>query len=96
MTVAPKRMSALQKLRGARDILDIAIDHVERAHVGDSYKRRGVREQAFSAIGHAATLVAEAYALFAVEVLRAPIADPPNRTDECSSCGYAPCMCDQQ
>lgn len=77
MTVAPRRMSALQKLRGARDILDIAVDHVERAHTGAAYKRRGVREQAFSAIGHAATLVAEAYALFAVEVLRAKTGDEP-------------------
>ncbi len=77
VTVAPKRASALQKLRGARDILDVAISHVERAHAGDSFKRRGVREQSFSAIGHAATLVAEAYALFAVEVLRAKTGDEP-------------------
>lgn len=68
--VAPRRMSALQKLRGARDILDVAINHVERAHVGDAFKRRGVREQGASAIGHAGMLVAEAGALFAVEVLR--------------------------
>lgn len=68
---APKRASALQKLRGAQRLLAIAIEHVERAHEGDAHKRRGVREQAASAIGHAGTLVAEAGALFAIEVLRA-------------------------
>lgn len=25
-----------------------------------------------------------------------PIDDPDDRLGECSSCGYAPCMCDQQ
>ena len=75
--IAPRRETALQKLKGAQRLLAIAIEHVERAHEGDAYKRRGVREQAFSAVGHAATLVAESYALFAIEVLRAKTGDEP-------------------
>lgn len=65
-------MTCIQRLRGARDILAIAIDHAERAHEGTPDQQRGRREQAASAIGQAVSLLADAGALFAIEVFRRP------------------------
>lgn len=61
---------AMQKLRGARALLAIAIDHYERSHEAVSPERSRTRKaQAASAVGQAVGLLGEAGWYLAAEAM---------------------------
>jgi hypothetical protein len=63
-------MTSTKRLRSAITFINIALDHIDRAHEGTEDQRQGRREQVASAIGEAAKAIADAGAHFAIETFR--------------------------